>query len=89
MDFVLPGPGQSSLRLPLTMRMCGSGTLAVTKREVNPDPPQQASSPCSAHLPCSSLFLFLIYLISLLLLCTSKFPVFAQAVHRGPVWGPL
>lgn len=45
MDFVLLWPGQSSLPLPLAMHMYSNGTLAITKREVNPDPPQQASSP--------------------------------------------
>lgn len=62
MDFVFLWPAQSSLPLSLAMRICGHGTLALTKREVNPDPPQQASSLRAAHLPYSSLFLFLIYL---------------------------
>lgn len=86
MDFVLLWPGQSSLPLPLAMHMHSNGILAITNREVNPDPPQQASSPWWGHLPCSNLFLF--SLISLLL-GTSKFPVFAQVVYREPVWGLL
>lgn len=84
MDFVLLWPGQSSLPLSLAMHMYSNGTPAITKREVNPDPPQQASSPWWSHLPCSSLFLF--SLISLLL---RKFPVFVQAVYRESVWDPL
>lgn len=89
MDFVSLWPAQSSLLLHLAKRMCGHGLLTLPEREVNPDPLQQASSPPVAHLPCSSLFLFLIYLTSLLLLCAREFPVFAQAVGRGPIWGPL
>lgn len=88
MDFVLLWPAQSALPLRLATRMCGHATLALTKREVSPDPPQQASSPRAAHWLCSRLFLFLIHLISPLL-CTSEFPVFAQAIQRGSVWGPL
>lgn len=76
-------PAQSSLPGCPAVRLCGRGRLTPTRREVNSAPPHRASSPRVAHLPCSSLFLFLMYLTSLLLLCTGGLPYLPRRLGEG------